>query len=253
MVALLKLVRDNGGWEELGYGSFKDYVENEDLSFNYNNVRNYITTLDQLEAIGCSAQSKLKEIPYSKVRVIAPFLTPTNTEDWFSKAESLSWRDLYLETKEIKRINQPEEESANEGPITVQADIVWRGGKATINIPPENIEAETLKRHYEYYKEHLLVKQEYGNPDINTVIAYLKETLGLPVLDGSVKTNRQYAKHLLSKFGGVDKVKLLIDATAKDEFWKYKIASCQQLYYKGVQIASKTRDQKRGLRVVRTK
>jgi len=85
---------------------------------------------------------------------------------------------------------------------------------------------------------------EYGNKDINFLIAYLKEKLTLPLLDGTVKQNRQYAHLTLNKFGGGDKIKLLIDATAQDDFWSTKITSFKQLYYNGVQIISKTR--KRG-------
>lgn len=82
---------------------------------------------------------------------------------------------------------------------------------------------------------------EYGNKDINFLISYLKEKLVLPLLDGTVKQNRQYAHLILNKFGGVDKVKLLIDATVQDDFWSTKITSFKQLYYNGVQIISKTR------------
>lgn len=85
---------------------------------------------------------------------------------------------------------------------------------------------------------------EYGNKDINFLISYLKEKLSLPLLDGTVQQNRRYAHSLIRKFGGVEKVKLLIDATAQDDFWATKITSFQQLFYKAVQIISKTR--KRG-------
>ncbi len=82
---------------------------------------------------------------------------------------------------------------------------------------------------------------EYGNKDINFLISYLKEKLSLPLLDGTALQNRHYAHSLIKKFDGVDKVKLLIDATAQDDFWATKITSFQQLFYKAVQIISKTR------------
>jgi len=82
---------------------------------------------------------------------------------------------------------------------------------------------------------------EYGNKDINLLISYLKEKLSLPLLDGTVQQNRRYAHSLIRKFDGVDKVKLLIDATAQDDFWATKITSFQQLFYKAVQIISKSR------------
>lgn len=86
-----------------------------------------------------------------------------------------------------------------------------------------------------------ITKQSYGDPNINLLISYLKEKLKLPMLDGSVKQNRYYCNLGIKKFDGVDKMKLLIDAVSRDDFWATKIASFQQLYYKGVQIISKTR------------
>jgi|GEM_PF-2599867 len=80
-----------------------------------------------------------------------------------------------------------------------------------------------------------------GNPDINFLIDYLKSKLGLPLLDESVRTNRHYCWLAFKKFGGRDKVQLLIDVTAQHSFWKNRITSFKQLYYKGVQIISSTR------------
>lgn len=85
------------------------------------------------------------------------------------------------------------------------------------------------------------LKKQYGNPDINFLISYLKEKLNLPMLDGSEKQNRRYAYLLLKKFKEVDKIKLLIDVASKDKFWSTTIASFRQLYYNAVQIISKTR------------
>jgi len=81
----------------------------------------------------------------------------------------------------------------------------------------------------------------FGNSDINFLISYLKEKLSLPLLDNSEKQNRRYAHLAIKKFGGVDKVRLLIDTTAQNSFWATKITSFQQLYYKAVQIISSTR------------
>lgn len=75
-----------------------------------------------------------------------------------------------------------------------------------------------------------------GNPDVNFLISYFKEKLQLPLLDGSVQSNRHFCWLTFKKFGGRDKVRLLIDVTAQHSFWKNKITSFKQLYYKGVQI-----------------
>jgi hypothetical protein len=81
----------------------------------------------------------------------------------------------------------------------------------------------------------------YGNGEINSLIDYLKEKLGLPMLDGSGKQNRRYCWLAIKKFGGVGKMKLLIDAVSQNDFWKTKITSFQSLYYKAVRIISETR------------
>jgi len=96
-----------------------------------------------------------------------------------------------------------------------------------------NINNNTLKS--------ITTQQVYGNKDINFLISYLKEKLGIPLLDGSEKINRRYCWLCLKKFGGVDKVKLLIETASQNNFWATKITSFQQLYYKGVRIISETR------------
>jgi hypothetical protein len=89
---------------------------------------------------------------------------------------------------------------------------------------------------------HEPVKQE--NKDITSLIGYLKDKLNLPILDGSLKENRQYCYLAIKKFGSVDKVRLLIDATAQHQFWSTRITSFKNIYYKGVNIISSGRDNK---------
>lgn len=89
--------------------------------------------------------------------------------------------------------------------------------------------------------------QNFGDEDITFLISYIKEQLRLPMLDESEKVNRQYCYLAMRKFGGREKVKLLIDATAHNSFWSTKIASFKQLYYKGVQIISSARGEVKSL------
>jgi hypothetical protein len=106
---------------------------------------------------------------------------------------------------------------------------------------PEKDHKETHIKETHINDINIVTEAGYGNRDVSTLIAYLKEKLQLPMLDGSDKTNRRFCWLALKKFGGADKVRLLIDAAAQDSFWSTRIASFQQLYYKGVQIISKTR------------
>lgn len=110
-----------------------------------------------------------------------------------------------------------------------------RQGDATIQ-EVENKEIRTISKDI-----------AYGNQDINFLIAYMKERLGLPALDESDRVNRMYAQNCLRKFGGVEKVKLLIDSTEINDFWSTRITSYKSLYYKAVQIISSSRDQKVGV------
>lgn len=79
---------------------------------------------------------------------------------------------------------------------------------------------------------------KFGNSDINLLIAYMKEKLGLPILDETEKTNRRYCWLAIKKFGGVDKVKLIIDAIVVSPFWSTKVTSFKTLYYKAINIIS---------------
>jgi phage replication O-like protein O len=85
-------------------------------------------------------------------------------------------------------------------------------------------------------------KKTFGNPDVNEIVSYFKETMGLPLIDYSDQKNRKYAYLLLKKFKTVEKIKLLIDTTKKDPFWSTKVASLVMLYYKAVTIISSGRD-----------
>jgi len=109
---------------------------------------------------------------------------------------------------------------------------------------PQNTEEETIRRRNNNDNTIVLSGDKpltYGNGDINSLIDYLKEKLGLPALDGSQKQNRRYCWLCLNKFGGPEKIRLLIDATNQSDFWKTKITSFSQLYYKAVRIISETR------------
>jgi hypothetical protein len=83
----------------------------------------------------------------------------------------------------------------------------------------------------------VLVKTEYGNKDINTVIDFLKGKLGVS-LDGSAADNRRYAHLLLGKVKKdypdsipVEIVFQLIEIGLKDQFHSKNITGFKYLYY----------------------
>ena len=75
---------------------------------------------------------------------------------------------------------------------------------------------------------------EYGKPEITKILNTLKEKFSLTRLDGSEKENRRYANLAIKKFG--DDLPAIIEAAAKDEFWKNKVSNVKDIYYNGVKI-----------------
>lgn len=88
--------------------------------------------------------------------------------------------------------------------------------------------------------------QKFGNSGVNELIDYLKERMGISQLDDTPARNRQYAWNAIKKFGSVEKVKLAIDAASQSIFWKDKVTSMKQVYYKGIQFISETRSTGKG-------
>jgi len=150
---------------------------------------------------------------------------------------------IFLDKLASGEESSPEEENTNlvknfpkSGEVN-DTNLVKKVHNTKEILTKENIQNNNLK---------VITKQSFGNQDINFLIGYLKEKLEIPLLDGSEKTNRRYCHLALKKFGGRDKMQLLIDAASQDKFWATKITSFQQLYYKGVQIISDTRGGKYG-------
>lgn len=93
----------------------------------------------------------------------------------------------------------------------------------------------------------IITSNNREDPEVTQIISYAKEKLGLPILDGSIKENRRYAHLALKKFGGVDKVKLIVDAAILSEFWSTRLSSMKTLYNNGVSIISSARSRKYGV------
>lgn len=88
------------------------------------------------------------------------------------------------------------------------------------------------------------LKKTYGNTDINELTTFLKETLGLKLLDGSQQANRRFCHLAIKKFGK-DVLKDIIQTAAENDFWKNKITDFKGLYYSGVKIAATLKDKKK--------
>lgn len=88
---------------------------------------------------------------------------------------------------------------------------------------------------------NVVQKAEFGNSDINRLVETFKGEFNLPVLDGTQQENRNYAHLCIKKFGGADKVELLIKAARQNRYWGNKVASFKKLYYNGISIIAETR------------
>lgn len=156
----------------------------------------------------------------------------------------ISFNKIYTQWKELPKL--------------VTNKIVTKNGNGVTKIGHKVTKIGGHKRNYTketYTKENILSKDNtktkvFGNPDINSIISHLKEKMGIPMLDGSQQSNRNFANLLLKKFGGLDKCLELINIASENKFWANKITSVQQLYYKGVSIISETRDNKFAVKVL---
>lgn len=86
--------------------------------------------------------------------------------------------------------------------------------------------------------------QTFGNQEITSIIEEFKTKFNLPVLDGSIKENRQYANLLLKKAGGREKISELIYLGSTDEWLKNNLTSIKALYYNMVKILARKRGNK---------
>ena len=120
--------------------------------------------------------------------------------------------------------------------------IAWSSA-ASAPVLVQNTASNKNDTEQELFNKSILkdTKQNFGNGDINFLISYFKENLKLPLLDGSEKENRRYCWLAIKKFGGREGVGNLIKLTAAHDFWKSKITSFKDMYYRGVRIVSETR------------
>lgn len=72
--------------------------------------------------------------------------------------------------------------------------------------------------------------------EISDLVEYLKQATGLPALDGSEARNRGWARQCVSKFQGIENVKLVIVAAMKDEFHHKNVTSFVYLLNHGMKI-----------------
>lgn len=95
----------------------------------------------------------------------------------------------------------------------------------------------------------VLQNDEFGNPTINSLISLLKEKMGLKMLDGTIKENRQYCYLSIKKFKKQG-VEAIIEIASKHNFWSTRITGFKTLYYNGVKIMSVIREQQNQVAII---
>lgn len=106
LIATIKVFRDSRLWEELDYDSFSQYLAQPEVSLRESTVNDYIRVYDQLSLVDSVAQ-RIKYLPRSKARLIAPQVNEENAEELVEKALTLSWSDLRKEVQPPREIQLP--------------------------------------------------------------------------------------------------------------------------------------------------
>jgi hypothetical protein len=108
---LLKQMRDEKLYEQLGYETFLTYLAEPDISFSQASAYNAIKLYEVYE-LQLKKKDELQGIPTRRLVTLLPMVNDKNVDDWLSKARSLSASDLRLELEEGRKANgenHPEE------------------------------------------------------------------------------------------------------------------------------------------------
>ncbi len=151
-------------------------------------------------------------------------------EEGFIKIFRAPDRNLYVRLMpKIKELEFSEGVSKNKQGVSLNKQEVFAKTNSTNNI--------LIKHNYNNTISKDIGKQvSYGNPDINSLMDFLKEKLGGSP-DGTIKENRRYAYLLLKRIkkdypqrDSVSIIKFLIQAGLQDNFHGKNLTSFKYLY-----------------------
>lgn len=158
------------------------------------------------------------------------------TQKWYEKVVLIKTKAEYQETLHIvKKLDKGVKKPYSESKETLLQSVKkldsynnsYSNSNKNKNISPTEIEK---------------TPPSYGNEDINTIYAFLRDELGGSP-DGSQKENRRFAHLLLTRFKKdypdkepVELVKFLIEAGLKDSFHGKNITNFKYLFYHTQQI-----------------
>jgi len=97
---VLAVIRDHEWWKAGGYETFSKCLE-EKFGLQYRKGAYLIQTYENLISSGV-AWSKVKELGWSRLRVVSSVLTKENVDEWVEKAKGLTVLQLYDVVKAFK-------------------------------------------------------------------------------------------------------------------------------------------------------
>ena len=126
---MLKLINDNSWFE--GFDYFDDFVY-EKYGFQGRKARYLISIYDNL-VTKMIPWDKVSHLGWTKLKDLAPIITPENVDEWVAKAEKLTVVELQAAIKALK----PEE--GDEKTAKTTDEVV----KMTFKLKPDQAEAVT--------------------------------------------------------------------------------------------------------------
>lgn len=143
----------------------------------------------------------------------------------------------------LQESKDPSLQKGNEVPDTINTTSINTKSNTKMNkenslefSSPHKIAGNSFKR-----KSDTSMVKVTPKASAKELISYFKEKLGLPMLGGAEETNERYGIHLIKKHKDISKIRTLIDIVASDDYWRTKISSMQDLYFKDIAIINSTR------------
>ncbi|KKR27917.1 MAG: hypothetical protein UT61_C0062G0017 [Candidatus Woesebacteria bacterium GW2011_GWA1_39_8] len=129
---LLKTIRDQEYFKIFGNESFTEFLGDPDIGIGYSTAYAYIYVFEVYIQKYGYARTQVAEVPWSKLRLIAPSLKEASkekAEELFDKAKTLSRSDLALELKgktdfdEIKPYIKLEKHTCGKWRVTSETEL----------------------------------------------------------------------------------------------------------------------------------
>lgn len=177
---------------------------------------------------GLQALSKESGVSIQSIRSALSYLKSTNQ---ITIKTSTKWRILtinnYSSYQEVTIKSTDKQQTSNKQATTNNNDNNENNITNVIELAPR-------------LEEKKLVKQEYGNPNINAVIAKLENHIGTK-LDDTILKNRRYAHLLLQKYSD-EQISAIFQALPQSKFWSTRVTKVSDIYYNAVKIINSLRE-----------